>query len=144
MATKTNEIGVGGWIGLLLAAILIGKACGRDSANREIEKVKTSRAESSIENRPVMIDSQTMVTSTTSDATSTTYQLKMINLPSSSIDSNFLVRAQEVIGRRNCADRDIRSYYDQGMFMKYVISGSDNHQAGSFIISNIYCQKFGN
>lgn len=91
---------------------------------------------------PTMIDSQTMLTKAEADASSTTYYITMVNYPSANLDQKFLAKAQELIGRRNCSDSDISWSYDQGMHMKYIVSGSDNRQAGSFIISKIYCQRF--
>jgi len=89
-----------------------------------------------------MLDSQTMLTKVEASAVATDYYIKMINYPSASLDNNFLVKAQQLIGRRNCAEGHIKSSFNQGMHMKYIVSGSDGRQAGSFIISKIYCQRF--
>ena len=91
---------------------------------------------------PTMLDSQTMLTKAVAETNSTTYYIKMVNYPSAYLDQDFLIKAQEIIGRQNCADSDIRWSFDQGMHMKYIVSGSDNQQAGSFIISKVYCQRF--
>lgn len=91
---------------------------------------------------PIILDSQTMLTRVEASTDSTIYHIKMVNYPSAYLDQDFLIKAQELIGRRNCADNDIRWSFDQGMHMKYIVSGSDNKQAGSFIISKVYCQRF--
>jgi len=91
---------------------------------------------------PTMLDSQTMLTRVEASTGSTNYYIKMVNYPSAYLDQDFLVKAQELIGRRNCSDNDMRWLYDQGEYMKYIVSGSDNQQAGSFIISKVYCQRF--
>ena len=89
-----------------------------------------------------MLDSQTMLTRVEATVGSTIYHIKMVNYPSEILDQDFLIKAQELIGRRNCANNDVKWFFDQGMHMKYIVSGSDNQQAGSFIISRIYCQRF--
>lgn len=89
-----------------------------------------------------MLDSQTMLARVEASTGSTIYHIKMVNYPSVYLDQDFLIKAQELIGRRNGADSDIRWSFDQGMHMKYIVSGSDNQQAGSFIISKVYCQRF--
>lgn len=91
---------------------------------------------------PTMLDSQTMLTRAEVGTGSTTYHIKMVNYPSAYLDQDFLAKAQKLIGRRNCADSDIRWSYDQGLHMKYIVSGSDDQQVGSFIISKVYCQRF--
>ena len=91
---------------------------------------------------PTMLDGQTMLTKVEAEAGSTIYYIKMVNYPSADLDQYFLIKYQEMVGRRNCADNDIRWSFDQGMYMKYIVSGSDNLQAGSFIISKAYCQRF--
>ena len=83
-----------------------------------------------------------MLTKAVAETNSTTYYIKIVNYPSAYLDQDFLIKAQEIIGRQNCADSDIRWSFDQGMHMKYIVSGSDNQQAGSFIISKVYCQRF--
>ena len=91
---------------------------------------------------PTMLDSQTQLTRVEAGTASTIYHIKMVNYPSAYLDQDFLVKAQELIGQRNCSDNDIKWSFDQGMHMKYIVSGSDNQQAGSFIISKVYCQRF--
>ena len=91
---------------------------------------------------PAMLDSQTMLTRVEADPTSTTYYITMVNVQSAYLDHEFLMDAQELVGRRNCLDSDIAWAYDNGLQMKYVVSGSDNRQVGSFIISRAYCQRF--
>lgn len=91
---------------------------------------------------PTKLDSQTLLTRVEAGTGETRYYIKMVNYPSGYLDQDFLVKAQELIGRRNCSDSDIRWGYDQGTWMKYIVSGSDNIQAGSFIISKVYCQRF--
>ncbi len=91
---------------------------------------------------PAMLDSQTQLTRVEASTASTIYHIKMVNYPSAHLDQNFLAKAQELIGQRNCSDNDIKWSFDQGMHMKYIVSGSDNQQAGSFIISKVYCQRF--
>ncbi len=92
---------------------------------------------------PTMLDSQTMLTKVEASTDSTVYHIKMVNYLSASLDEDFLIKAQELIGRRNCTDKDIKWSLDQGKYMKYILSGSDHQQAGSFIISKVYCQQFG-
>jgi hypothetical protein len=132
---------------VVIVGVVTGKMMGRESAQHSLERVQEIRAantqqpqaQSAIaDNGPVMLDSQTMITKTVADATSTTYYLKMVDVPSSSLDQQFLANAQELIGRRNCADSDIRSFYDQGQYMKYVVAGSDDRKVVSFIISKVY------
>lgn len=91
---------------------------------------------------PTMLDSQTQLTRVEASTVSTIYHIKMVNYPSAYLDHDFLGKAQELIGRRNCSDNDIKWSFNQGMNMKYIVSGSDNQQAGSFIISKVYCQRF--
>lgn len=91
---------------------------------------------------PTMIDKETQLTKVEGDAYSTTYFVRMVNYPSGLLDARFLAISQEIIGRRNCMDKDIRWAYEHDQFMKYIVSGSDNRQAGSFIISKVYCQRF--
>lgn len=90
---------------------------------------------------PVMIDSQTMLTSVEASVNETIYNIRMINYPSGSLDQNFVSKAQEQIGRQNCANKDVVWSFDQGMHMKYIISGSDKITVGSFILSKVYCQN---
>lgn len=91
---------------------------------------------------PTMLDSQTMLVRAEAETNSTTYFIKMVNYQSVYLNKDFLANAQELVGRRNCSDRDIRWSYEQGMHMKYVVSGSDNQPVGSFIISKAYCERF--
>jgi hypothetical protein len=110
-----------------------------------IQDKQLSAAKSNVDlNRglPVMLDSQTMLTKVEASTESTIYYIKMMNYPSEYIDPAFLVKAQELIGQRNCANTDIKWSFDQGMHFKYIVSGSDNKPAGSFIVSKIYCQRF--
>lgn len=108
------------------------------------DKLRSAAKANSDLNRglPTMLDSQTMLTRAEADASSTTYYITMVNYPSADLNQEFLANAQELIGRRNCTDRDIRWSYDQGLHMKYIVSGSDNRQVGSFIISKVYCQRY--
>lgn len=109
-----------------------------------LDKEKSAETTSEL-NRglPTMLDSQTMLTRVDATQDSRTYHITMVNYPSEHLDSQFLAKYQELVGRRNCLDRDIRWTYEQDIYMKYVVSGSDNRVAGSFIISKIYCQRFG-
>lgn len=91
---------------------------------------------------PTMLDSETMMTRVDADSSSTIYYVKMINYPSTQLDHSFLSQALELVGRRNCADSDIRWYFDQGKHMKYIVMGSDDRQVGSFIVSKTYCERF--
>jgi hypothetical protein len=91
---------------------------------------------------PKMLDSQTMLTRVEASTGSTTYHIKMVNYPSVYLDQAFLSKAQEIIGGKNCVDSDIQWSFNQGLHMKYIVFGSDNKQAGSFIISKGYCQRF--
>lgn len=90
---------------------------------------------------PTMIDSETMLVRVEASASHDTYFLKMINRHSQTITPDFLIKAQQIVGKRNCTNPDATWAYDQGKFMKYIISGSDNVQAGSFIISKVYCEQ---
>lgn len=110
-----------------------------------IQDKQLSAAKSNVDlNRglPVMLDSQTMLTKVEASTESTIYHIKMVNYPSEYIDQAFLVKAQELVGQRNCSDNDIKWSFDQGMHFKYTVSGSDNQPAGSFIVSKVYCQRF--
>lgn len=91
---------------------------------------------------PTMMDPQTMLTRVDVEGIVTNYYLTMVNYPSNTLDHTFLAKSQEIIGRRNCADSDIKVMYDHDHVMKYIISGSDKKQVGSFIISKVYCQRF--
>jgi hypothetical protein len=91
---------------------------------------------------PAMIDSQTMMTRIEIGAAVDTYYLKTVNFPSRRLGREFFARAQEIVGRRNCEDNEIRLAYDHGKSTRYVVSGSDNIEAGFFVISNVYCQRF--
>jgi len=92
---------------------------------------------------PTMLDSQTMLTKVELSATRNTYHLTMINMPTAYIDQEFLVKAQDLVGRRNCADSDVRWFLNAGSVMNYVIHGKDGAHAGSFMISKVYCERFG-
>ena len=110
-----------------------------------IQEKQQAAAKANVElNRglPTMMDSQTMLTKVEASTDLVIYNIKMVNYPSAYLDQNFLVKAQELVGRRNCADNDIMWTYEQGRYSKYIVSGSDNKQAGSFIISKVYCQRF--
>ena len=91
---------------------------------------------------PTMMDRETMVTKVEATIDSRIYYLRMVNYRAADLNEDFLIRAQEIIGRRNCSDKDIRWAFDQDIYYKYIVSGSDNRQVGSFIHSKIYCQKF--
>ncbi len=91
---------------------------------------------------PAMIDSETMMTRIEAGAAVDTYYITTVNFPSHRLGREFFARAQEIIGRRNCRDNDIRSAYEQGKSARYVVSGSDNIAAGFFMLSNVYCERF--
>lgn len=134
------------WIGAIAIAGFVAKSCSSEDANNALHPTPSKRSESSAstshDGLPIMLDRETMITSMDSDATSTTYQVKMINHAASDFNQDFLGNAQELIGRRNCADSDISWSYDQGMISKYVVSGSDDRRIGSFVISKHYCSRF--
>ena len=93
---------------------------------------------------PAMMDSQTMMTKIEVDGIFTNYYLTMVNYPASKLNHAFLAKAQEVIGRKNCFDRDIVTTFENGYVMRYIVSGSDNKQVGSFVLSKHYCQRLTN
>ena len=125
---------------------LLKFACNKQSVQVATDQDKRRAAKlASVElNRglPTMLDKQTMLTHVDTGLSETTYHLTLVNIPSTSIDTKLITSAQELIGRRNCANPDTRWSYDQGIHMKYIITGSDKKQAGSFIISNFYCERF--
>ena len=90
---------------------------------------------------PSMIDSQTMLTKVEIEGVFTNYYLKMINFNANQLNNKFLIDSQETVGRRNCSDRDIKVMYDNGYIMRYIVSGSDNKQVGSFVLSKHYCER---
>jgi LytS/YehU family sensor histidine kinase len=131
---------------IIVVGTVIGKSCGRiDATNkiREANRASVIRANDEL-NRglPMMVDSQTMVTKAETTSVSTIYYLKMINYTAAQLGPDFLVNAQESIGRRNCVDSDIVQFYNMGMHMQYIVYGSDNQKVGSFVISKAYCQRF--
>jgi len=90
---------------------------------------------------PKLIDNGTMLTRVEARPESTTYYLTTVKIPSTDIDMDFMKNAQMKVGQRNCADHDVRITYENGMYMKYVVSGSDNYIAGSFVISKAFCDS---
>lgn len=88
---------------------------------------------------PKMIDSEIQAIKVKADAGGLTFYLKMVNYPATSIRQAYLNKAQEGSARQWCASED-KWRLDQGMSVTYVVSGSDDVFAGSYIISKGSCQ----
>ena len=88
---------------------------------------------------PRMVNNEIMATRVQVDERGPTYYMKMVRYPAAAINQTFLNNSKQGSAQQWCASKD-RSRLDQGMTITYVISGSDDAVAGSYVISKSSCQ----
>lgn len=131
------------FLSVILATLYL-VSCGESKNPERLDpKSLVDAAQEMNKNFPAMIDSQTEMTRVEASAAGYIYHVRMVNWPTAILDNQWLVRAQDLVARRNCADPTVRYDLDSGLLMTYIYHGSDGGVAGRFIISNVLCQQRG-